>query len=133
MKTFKRTLALFAIALAVSISFGCVSPGTLPNGAQAVQTAPQTIYQVESSYAAALTVAVAYKRLPTCGGAFLICSKSEIVAKLQQADDVAIPLLDAAQKVARTPGAGMNLQTAIDAANAAVQALTSITSTLQVQ
>lgn len=96
-------------------------------------TPAQTVYQVESAYTAALTVALAYKNLPPCvaGGAPL-CSKAEIVQQLQQADDLAYPALQAAQNTVRSPGAGANAQTAVVAAQQAVAALTAITSKLQV-
>jgi hypothetical protein len=95
-------------------------------------TAAQGVYQVKSDYAAALTVAVAYKNLPTCAaGGPVLCSEPRVVAQLRQADDVAYAALQAAENTARTPGAGANAATAVIAAQQAVQALTSITATLQ--
>jgi hypothetical protein len=100
----------------------------------APKTPAQTVFLIESDYAAALTIAVQYKALPDCAIAqSVICSKLDVVAKIQKADDVAYPLLQAAQKVVRVEGAGANAQTAVMAAQQAVAALTSITQTLQVK
>ncbi len=98
------------------------------------KNAGQSVYAVESAYVAALTVAVKYKALPPCAPAStMLCSKPEVVAKIQKADDAAYPALQAAQKVVRQPDAGANAQTAIFAAEQAVSALTAITSTLGIQ
>ncbi len=96
------------------------------------QSPAQAVYAVQGNYAAALTIAVAYKQLPSCATTTAtLCSKPDIVVKLQKADDVAYPALQAAQNTVRQPNAGANAQTAIFAAEQAVAALTAITSTLQ--
>lgn len=99
------------------------------------QTPAQSVYAVQGAYASALSAAVSYKQLPSCAqpAAPVLCSNAAMVAKLQQADDVAYAALTAAQNIVRTPGAGANAQTAIAAANQAVQALVAITSTLGVK
>ena len=98
------------------------------------QTPAQSVYQVQGSYAAALQIAVTYKQLPACqAGGPVLCSDKAVVAKLQQADDVAYAALTAAQNIVRTPNAGANVQTAIVAAQQAAAAFASITSTLKVQ
>lgn len=98
------------------------------------QTPAQSVYQVQGSYAAALQIAVTYKQLPPCqAGGPVLCSDAAVVKKLQTADDAAYAALTAAQNVVRTPGAGLNAQTAIVAAQQAVQAMSSITATLKVQ
>lgn len=118
----RKLLAL--LAFAVLTGFGC---------ATAPQTPAQSVYAVQGTYAAALSVAVSYKQLPACvQGGPVLCSDPAVVAKLQKADDVAYAALTAAQNIVRTPGAGLNAQTAINAASQAVNALASITSTLQV-
>jgi hypothetical protein len=103
--------------------------------ASAPQTPAQSVYAVQGAYASALSAAVSYKQLPSCDqpGAPKLCSDAGIVAKLQEADDVAYVSLTAAQNIVRTPGAGLNATTAISAANQAVQAFASITSTLGVK
>lgn len=99
------------------------------------QNPQQAIYQLKSSYNAALQVAVAYKNLPPCQPAtpeVVICSKPDVVRKLQEADRVAFPAIQAAENTVRSPGAGANPQTALVAAQQALQALTTITATLKV-
>lgn len=96
-------------------------------------TSPQqAVFAAKSNYAAALTVAVAYKRLPACSPTIKPpCSDPHVVTQLQKADNVASASLDAAESAVRTPGFGGNAaSSAITAANAAVQALAAITSTL---
>ena len=101
--------------------------------ATAPQTPAQAVYQVQGTYAAALQIAVTYKQLPPCQqGGPALCSDKAIVTKLQKADDVAYAALTAAQNTARTPGAGANLNTALVAAQQAVNAFAAITTTLQV-
>lgn len=103
--------------------------------ASAPQTPAQSVYAVQGAYATALSAAVSYKQLPPCykTGAPALCSDPDIVAKLQKADDVAYAALTAAQNIVRTPGAGLNATTAINAANQAVQAFASITAYLGVK
>lgn len=102
--------------------------------AGAPATPAVTVYEVETAYSTALNVAVAYRNLPPCTTApTVICSRPDVVVKLQQADDVAYQALTAAQNTVRTPGAGANAQTAIVAAQQAVQALAAITASLQVK
>lgn len=120
-----KRLPIFIAGIVLAVLAACTTTPTTP---------AQTIYQVESNYAAALTVAVAYKNLPPCGQAAapLLCSRADVVRKLQLADEVAYPALQAAQNTARSPGAGANAQTAVLAAQQAVAALTAITATLEV-
>lgn len=103
--------------------------------ASAPQTPAQSVYAVQGSYAAALQAAVAYKQLPSCAqpAAPKLCSDAAVVKKLQAADDAAYAALTAAQNIVRTPGAGLNIQTAIVAAQNAVQAMTAITASLGVK
>lgn len=117
---------LFALLLFATLTgFGC---------ATAPQTPAQSVYAVQGAYASALSVAVSYKQLPACqAGGPVLCSDVGVVKKLQKADDIAYASLTAAQNIVRTPGAGANAQTAIAAANQAVQALVAITSTLGVK
>lgn len=97
------------------------------------QSPAQALYEVESNYAAALSVAVAYKHLPVCPAAVL-CHKPEVITQVLAADAKAAIALDAAQVAVRTPGFGSDrVQTAIAAASAAMSVLTSLTSTLMVK
>lgn len=116
---------IFACIIAAGVLAACSVAG--------VQLTPeQSVYQLKNDYNAALTVAVTYKSLPPCGLATspLVCSRADVVGKLQQADNVAYPAILAAENTVRTPGAGANAQTAITAATQALAALTSITATL---
>lgn len=121
----KRFLAI--IGLAAGLLAGCAST---PGG-----TSPQqVVFAAKSGYAATLTAAVAYKRLPACAPTVpLPCSDAAIVAQLQKADNVAATSLDAAEAAVRTPQIGATaVDRAIAAANAALSALNAIVATLGV-
>ena len=108
---------LIAVLLA-----GCASP----------QSPQQAVFEAKQSYAVALTAAVAYKRLPDCATRPQPCSDKAVVAQLQKADTVASTALDAAENAVRTPGFGKEvLSSAVAAANSALTAFVSITSTLR--
>lgn len=98
-------------------------------------TPAQAVFQVKSSLNAALTVAVAYRNLPACGAPTSppLCSKPETVEKVRQAANSAAAALTAAENTVRSPGAGVNPQTAVVAAQQALLALTAITSTLAIK
>ena len=114
MKRFIAVAVLFLLA-------ACATP----------QTPQQAVFEVKNAYAAALTVAVAYKRLPDCAQKALPCSDKVVVMQLQKADNVASAALDAAEHAVRTPGFGANLvQSALTAAKAALGAFVSVTSGL---
>jgi hypothetical protein len=96
------------------------------------QTPAQKVYAIQGNYNAALSIAVAYQKLPDCvEGGPTLCKKDSVVEELQRADKVAYPVLQGAQEVVRDPGATATDQV-VRAAEAAVRALTSITSTLQI-
>lgn len=120
------------VELLVAIAFASL----LVACAGAPQTPAQAVYQVESDYAAALTIAVKYKALPVCNDAApqVLCSKPSIVATLQRADDAAYAALSEAQTLVRTPGIGADkLQTAISIAASALRVMTSVTVALVVK
>jgi hypothetical protein len=94
------------------------------------QTPEQGVYAAKQSYAIALSIAVAYRRLPVCGGATALCAKPELVATLQKLDDATAALLDGAENTVRMEGSGVNADTAVKAANEAVAAFTTITAVL---
>lgn len=112
-----RNLSVILLLLVVGCATGLTTKG-------------QKAFQAESDYKAALAVAVTYKSLPDCPTS-IICKKPEIVKQLQDADDVAFPSLQSAQACIRANCPSSAL--AIDAANSAVAALTTITSKLQVK
>jgi hypothetical protein len=78
-----KRLALFA-ALALS---ACAS---IPDPAQ-------SLYAAENAYEAGLTLAVAYRQLPTCGSGAVLCHDRAVVAKLVAMDDAAKSALAGAQ------------------------------------
>ncbi len=117
-----------AVILALSLS-AC---GTIVSP----QSPAQGVFAAKAAYASALTVAVAYKQLPSCAPANHppVCSDAATVKSLQDRDDIAAPALDAAERAVRTPGFGQSaLQTFVISANNAVSAMTAITSTLRVK
>ena len=95
------------------------------------KTPAQKVFSAQSNYNTGLAIAVAYKALPVCP-ATVICKKESIVKQLQDADNIAAPALLSAQNVVRHPELG-NQEAAIAAAQAAVAALTKITSALIVK
>lgn len=120
----------FLAVLFISILTACA---TTPDGT--TTTPAQQVFQIESGFNAALTIAIAYKNLPPCGQPTspTLCSKPETVVKVQQAANSTQAALVGAQNTVRNPGAGANPQTAIFAAQQALLALTTITSTLAIK
>lgn len=98
----------------------------------APQNPQQAVYAATATYDAALSIAVAYRRLPPCGpGVVPLCSQPEVVAKLQVADIAAFAAVQAAQRVVRDPKTTANAGTAaVATAREALNVLTAITSTL---
>lgn len=124
-----------ALALLGLLVLGaCASPLVTP---PAPKSPAQAVYEAAGGYAAALSVAVAYRNLPACGsaGATVVCSDPKVLAKLRAADDSAEALLHGAETVvAAKPAQPMNVQQqAVIASQLAVQALTAITSNLKVK
>ncbi len=113
----KRLLAVLILATAAA----CAS---------APQSPQQAVFAAKQDYAAALTAAVAYKRLPPCPTATKLCKDAKIVTQLQKADDAAAALLDGAEATVRTGGG--NVAMALQAATQAVSAFSTITKTLGV-
>lgn len=120
----------YFIALAALVLLpGCATLGLEATPAQKVFAATQT-------YSAALSIAVAYKRLPACTAPTkpVLCSDASVVATIQKADNVAFEALSTAQKVVRAPGqSASGLQTAARWASEAVGAFSRITATLSVK
>lgn len=123
----KKVFLAFALSLGLLTGFsGCTG---MPVG----QTPEQVVFQAKSAYSAALTAAVAYKRLTPCSDTVKQpCSDPAIVKQLQKADTAASTALDAAETAVRTPGFGKDvITTATTAARAALDAFVSITTTLK--
>jgi hypothetical protein len=127
---------LFAVALVVALTAcgttAVNSGGTTTTGPSA--QAQIDVYKLQRDYNAGLIIAVAYKNLPDCAvaGHPILCSQDSVIKQLQDADDIAAPSLLAAQNTVRAKGA-TNAQTALIAAQEAVNALTTITSKLTVK
>lgn len=115
-----------ALAIALAVIAACA---TQPQNAQ------QAVYVATTDYVAATQLIGAYKALPRCGSplATVICSRDDVIAQLKQADTIAFEAIKAAENTVRSPGAGVNPQTAIVAANQAIAALTAIASKLQLK
>lgn len=121
---------VFIVALVLGALVGCASP---PGGGS---TSPeQAVFAAKSNYAVALNVAVAYRRLPACASpAVLPCHDPQVLAQLRKADIVANGALDAAESAVRSPAIGKDAASrAVAAANAALAALTAITSTIKLE
>ncbi len=111
--------------IAVGLFYLVAACASVQSGAPSAQ---QAVFAAKQDYAAALTLAVAYKRLAPCPTATKICSDKAVVAKLQKIDDASAALLDGAEATVRSGGSGAAL--AITAAQQAVSAFTTITKTL---
>lgn len=118
----KRSLIIVTLAAALA---GCASTPSTPQ---------QAVFAAKSTYATALTAAVAYRRLPVCSDTRPVpCSHPALVQQLQKADTVAAASLDAAEAAARTPIVSATAtDRAIQAAQAALAALTSLITNLGV-
>lgn len=120
--------SLIALMLAASLAACANMPGGAP------ETPEQAVFAAKSTYATALTAAVAYKRLPACSATRpMPCSEPALVAQLQKADNVAAAALDAAEAAARTPRVGSTVTAkAVQAAQASLAAMTSLVASLGV-
>lgn len=120
--------------IVLAVAFALASCSTAPPGTTGTTTPAQSVFAVKSAYAGALSVAVAYKRLPACApSAPLLCSSPAIVSQLQKADNTAAAAIDAAEAAARTPIVGTTAAgKALSAAQAALAALVALTSNLKV-
>jgi ABC-type uncharacterized transport system auxiliary subunit len=96
----------------------------------------QKVFAATSAYNAALSAAVAYKKLPACGqtASPTLCSDKGVVATVQKADNVAFEALKSAQTVVRQTGqTETSLQTAVRWATEAIAAFSRVVETLGVK
>jgi hypothetical protein len=122
MKTFVKMAALSAVLF---ISACAVKPSN----------PQQAVFEVETAYKDALSVAAAYDSLPSCtAGTTVVCSSTAVAKQLKSAKDVAQIAVDNAEKAVRDPNfATGSMGEVIVAAQAAVAALTAITTLQAVQ
>lgn len=110
----------------------CVALAACGSVPPAPKTPAQAVYELTAAYAGALTVAVAYDRLPPCPAASPVCSTVANKAAIKAAVDRADPLVTSAQTIARaTSPDATALANALTAAVAAVGQLSTITIALR--
>jgi hypothetical protein len=121
----KSTVSVLCLSVFLA---GCLSGVKSSNPQQAV-------FQLETGLKDAETVAVAYDSLPSCStGATLVCSSTNVAVQLKNAKDVAQVAVSNAEKAVRDPNfAAGGVSEAIVSAQAAVAALTAITTLDAVQ
>jgi energy-converting hydrogenase Eha subunit H len=119
------TLIAMAVT-ALALASGC----STVSGMTSV-TAQRDVYAIKSDYQAALVVAVAYRRLPACGGAAVVCSTPSVVAKLQAADRAARAALDTAESTVRSSSDASAVSNAVGGAQGAVASFVSLVQTLK--
>jgi hypothetical protein len=124
----KRSLA-YLIALCLPL-MACSTVG-LPTP----KTPAQSVFELKATEGAALAIAVQYRNLPPCPTAAPICKTANVLTSLQAADNVAAGAIDNAERLVRDPAFKDAPTTvkALEAANAAVVALTTLTATLKVK
>jgi len=124
-----KVLAPLVLSCALALA-GCA---TLSSPASAPRTPAQTVYAVEGTYAAALTVAVQYRQLPDCSTGAPICSDAATIAKVRAADAAAWSSILTAQDAVRGGLTTAQIsQTATQAASA-VNAFYALTQALKVK
>lgn len=116
---------LFACAITL-VLLACTAP----------ETPAQTVYLVQSQYAAALKVEVAYSKLPRCGqpASPKLCSDAAIVSKVKKISDSTWSAIKEAQEAVRTPGFGEDkITTIVTSARSLTDAFVEVTKTLGVE
>lgn len=129
--TIGRSLGALAAAIAFSLLAACSTLG-LPQP----KSPAQTLFELETTYNASLTVFLDYKALPDCDVPMhpILCSNSQVIRSVQMKIDVTSPVLDEAERAVRTPGFGTDrVTTLIAGATSAVAALSRITTNLKVR
>ena len=120
-------LRILLVGASLALVTGCAG-FSLENISGAVPS--QAIFAIKSSYATALKAAVTYKELAPCSDTVVVkvtCSDPKVVAQIQKADTLAFAAIRTAQAAVDTVG-GPSALAAIDAAQAAITALTVVLS-----
>ena len=119
---------------------GCVFSAVLAGCGGGLNVTPDTaikaeniVFDAHGKYVTALQAATTYKHLPSCDEIprQVICQKASVVEELQQADDVAFPILSGAQAAVRSRNADLDMGLIAKAANEAVRAFKAITDNLR--
>ena len=99
------------------------------------QTPQQAVYQAQTSYNAAATIAIQYIKLPKCKPASTkLCSKPEVVMKVKKADIFAYNAIKEAQEAVRNPAFTKSTVSMVAiSATSAVDAFVKITKDLEVE
>jgi len=106
-----------------------VACGFVLSSCATVTRPDQSIYAVEASYQAALTVEVAYRNLPRCNGVTKICHEPSVVQQMIAADNVTYTAIKSAVAIAADPRSPSNaLLVATQAAEAALAILQNLVS-----
>jgi len=121
-------LKRYSFLILIAALTGCSS-----TGGTRTERPEQIVYDAHGKYVTALQVAVAYKSLPSCdeAGAGPLCAKASVIEEVQNADNVAYPILTGAQAAVRAPSTGLNLGLIAKAADEAVKAFKAITDRLR--
>lgn len=119
------------------VRVGLIFVGCLLGACSTVQpvvpkTPGQAIYELEGTYAGALSVALSYKGLPACvPGGNPVCSDLSTVHHLQEDEAKAYPVLMAADAAVRAGTDPQAISRAISDASAAVSVFVNDTNTLR--
>ena len=111
---------------------GCATVNSVAAGLTSTQ-AQQDMYLVESDYAAALRIAVAYRNLPACQTGMKICADATVLADLRSVNAAADSVLFNSEAIVRSNSTSAELANAVTAAKSAVAELTALTSKVKVQ
>lgn len=127
-------IALVSIVLIFCFSTlsGCATMNSAAAGLTSTQ-AQQDMYLVESDYAAALRIAVAYRDLPACQPGLKICADATVLADIRAVNAAADVVLFNSEAVVRSKSTSAELANAITAAKSAVAELTALTSKVKVR
>lgn len=118
---------LFVLPMSLALVTGCATAPSPASG----RTPAQSVFILESAYAAALAIEVQYSQLPTCDALRVTsCKTAATLQRVRLADDAAWAAIQGAELVVRNNGDPVY---ALIAATNALQAFTTIVLTLQVK
>lgn len=96
-------------------------------------TGQQGVFAAKTAFEAALTVAVAYSKLPRCSATQAApCAQADVIKKADNAAQIAAMAIDGAERIVRTPSISPALaDSQVALARAAVAELNAITNEMQ--